>query len=99
MGGICLTSARPRVGNRIGRHDRVTRAALDAALIIVRTRAVIFREGEPPLVALFVMMRADDLPQRMRERPWVEPPLVIRAADGSVHPEYAAIKLAVGFPP
>jgi tRNA1Val (adenine37-N6)-methyltransferase len=78
---------------------RVARAALDAALTIVRTRAVIFREGEPPLIALFVMMRTDDLPQRMRERPWVEPPLVIRAADGSVHPEYAAVKLAVGFPP
>ena len=29
----------------------------------------------------------------------VEPPLVIRSADGSVHPEYAAIKLAIGFPP
>ena len=78
---------------------RITRAAMDAALTIVRTRAVIFREGEPPLIALFVMMRADDLPQRMRERPWVEPPLVVRCADGSVHPEYAAIKLAVGFPP
>ena len=78
---------------------RITRAALDSELTIVRTRPVIFREGESPLIALFVMMRADDLPQRMRERPWVEPPLVIRAADGSVHPEYAAIKLAVGFPP
>ena len=26
-------------------------------------------------------------------------PLIIRAADGSVHPEYAAVKLAFGFPP
>jgi tRNA1(Val) A37 N6-methylase TrmN6 len=78
---------------------RITRAAMDVALTIVRTRPVIFREGEPPLVGLFVMMRVDDLPQRMRERPWVEPPLVIRCADGSVHPEYSAIKLAVGFPP
>ena len=78
---------------------RLTRAALDAALTIVRTRPVVFRQGEPPLIGLFVTMRADDLPQRMRERPWVEPPLVIRAADGSVHPEYSAIKLAVGFPP
>jgi hypothetical protein len=35
----------------------------------------------------------------MRTQTWVEPPLVIRAADGSVHPEYAAVKLSVGFPP
>ena len=45
------------------------------------------------------MMRLADLPTHMRERTWVEPPLVIRCADGSVHPEYAAVKLAVGFPP
>ena len=32
-------------------------------------------------------------------RTWIEPPLVIRTADGTVHPEYAAVKLAVGFPP
>jgi hypothetical protein len=50
-------------------------------------------------VTLFVMMRAADLPDSMRGRTWVEPPLVIRARDGSVHPEYAAVKLAVGFPP
>jgi hypothetical protein len=35
----------------------------------------------------------------MRSRTWVEPPLVIRVADGTVHHEYAAVKLAVGFPP
>ena len=72
----------------------------DAALtVIVRRRPVVFKEGEPPLVALFPMMRAADLPVDARDRTWVEPPLIIRAADGSVHPEYAAVKLAVGFPP
>ena len=35
----------------------------------------------------------------LRERTWVEPPLIIRAGDGTVHPEYAAVKLSVGFPP
>ena len=60
---------------------------------------MIFREGEPPLIGLFAMMRAADLPPHMRDRTWTEPPLVIRCADGSVHPEYAAVKLAVGFPP
>ena len=80
-------------------RDRLERAARDAALVIVRRRPVVFREGEPPLVTLFGMMRALDLPALMRERTWVEPPLVIRAADGSVHPEYAAVKLSLGFPP
>ena len=44
-------------------------------------------------------MRATDLPAGMRVRTWVEPALTIRASDGSVHREYAAVKLAIGFPP
>jgi tRNA1Val (adenine37-N6)-methyltransferase len=80
-------------------RDRVQQAARDAGLAIVRRRSVVFREGEPPLVALFAMMRAQDLPERAREMTWTEPPLVIRTADGRVHPEYAAVKLSIGFPP
>jgi hypothetical protein len=68
-------------------------------LTIVRRRPVIFMEGDPPLIDLFAMMCVTDLPVRMRDRPWTEPALVIRCADGSIHPEYAAVKLAVGFPP
>ena len=78
---------------------RVEQASGDASLTIVRRRPVIFREGDPPLIGLFAMMRAADLPPRMRDRTWTEPPLVIRCRDGGIHPEYAAIKLAVGFPP
>ena len=78
---------------------RIDGAAHAADLTIVRKRPVVFREGEPPLIGLFAMVRKDDLPPHMRERTWSEPPLLIRCADGSVHPEYAAIKLAVGFPP
>jgi tRNA1(Val) A37 N6-methylase TrmN6 len=78
------------------RLDVAARAA-DAA--IVRRRPVVFREGEPPLIGLFLMMRATDLPPAARQRTWVEPPLIIRAADGTIHPEYAAVKLSVGFPP
>ena len=80
------------------RH-RVDAAASAAELSIVRSRPVVFREGEQPLIALFAMIRRADLPPYMRDRTWMEPPLTIRCADGSVHPEYAAIKLAVGFPP
>jgi tRNA1(Val) A37 N6-methylase TrmN6 len=80
-------------------RQRLQDAARDAGLAIVRRRPVVFREGEPPLIGVFVMMRDGDLPEDYRSRTWAEPPLVIRRADGSVHPEYAAVKLAVGFPP
>jgi tRNA1(Val) A37 N6-methylase TrmN6 len=79
--------------------QRIERAAGNAELVIVRRRPVVFKEGDTPLVGLFVMMARHDLPDVMRERTWVEPPLIIRAADGRVHPEYSAVKLAIGFPP
>ena len=80
-------------------RGRAEEAMARAGLTIVRRRPVVFRDGDPPLVTLFLMMRAADLPERMSDRVWVEPPLVIRCADGTVHPEYAAVKLAIGFPP
>jgi tRNA1Val (adenine37-N6)-methyltransferase len=80
-------------------HERVVAGAAAAGLVIVRRRPVVFRDGDPPLVALFGMMRADDLPEWFRGRTWEEPALVIRGRDGAIHPEYAAVKLAIGFPP
>ena len=82
-----------------GHERRMTDAARDAGLTIVRRRPVVFREGLAPLVGLFVLMRDDDLPAPFRTSCWSEPPLVIRTAEGRVHAEYAAIKLAFGFPP
>jgi tRNA1(Val) A37 N6-methylase TrmN6 len=79
--------------------ERVLRGAADAGLTVVRRRDVVLKEGEPPLLGLFAMARSEDLPERARTATWVEPPLVIRAADGRVHPEYAAVKLSFGFPP
>ncbi len=78
---------------------RVEAAAAAAELVIVRRRPVVFKEGDPPLVALFAMCRAADLPADMHARTWVEPLLVIRDRQGHVHPEYAAVKLSFGFPP
>lgn len=80
-------------------RQRVESAARDAALTIVRRRPVVFREEEPPLIGLFAMTRGQDLPADFRCQTWVETPLVIRRRDGAVHPEYAAVKLAVGFAP
>ena len=79
--------------------QRIGASAQNAGLVIVRRRPVVFKEGEAPLIGLFVMMRRADLPEPMRERTWIEPPLIIRAAEGRVYPEYAAVKLAIGFPP
>lgn len=80
-------------------EERVRAGAAAAGLVIVRRRPVVLREGERPLLGLFVMMRGEDLPEAMRQRTWSEPELVIRATDGTIHPEYAAVKLAFGFPP
>jgi tRNA1(Val) A37 N6-methylase TrmN6 len=79
--------------------SRIDEAARGAALVVVRRRPVVFKDGEPPLICLFAMMRQSDLPERMRACTWVEPPLIIRTADGRVHPEYSAVKLSIGFPP
>jgi hypothetical protein len=80
-------------------HERLRAAASTADLVIVRWRPVILREGNPPLLGLFAMMRSADLPEWMRGQSWAEPPLTIRRADGAVHPEYSAVKLSFGFPP
>ncbi len=80
-------------------RERVNRAADVAGLVVVRRRPVIFKEADAPLISLFGMVRASDLPLEMRTHTWEEPALAIRTASGEVHPEYAALKLAVGFPP
>jgi tRNA1(Val) A37 N6-methylase TrmN6 len=78
---------------------RVEVAAKKSNLVIVRKRPVIFREGDPALIALFGMMRAEDLPEWFCGQTWTEPDLIIRTRDGKIHPEYSAVKLAIGFPP
>jgi tRNA1(Val) A37 N6-methylase TrmN6 len=78
---------------------RVEAAAKNSGMVIIRKRPVVFREGDPPLVALFGMMCAEDLPEWFRGQTWTEPDLIIRTRDGKIHPEYSAVKLAIGFPP
>jgi tRNA1Val (adenine37-N6)-methyltransferase len=79
--------------------ERANAAAKQAGLTIVRRRPVALREGSEPLLSLLGMIRSDHLPAWFRDQTWVEPALVIRQADGRVHPEYSAVKLAIGFPP
>lgn len=79
--------------------QRVLDAAKDSNLSILRRRDVILKEGELPLLGLFLMMRDQDLPEKFRKQTWLEPPLTIRCKDGTVHPEYSAVKLSIGFSP
>jgi tRNA1(Val) A37 N6-methylase TrmN6 len=78
---------------------RVEGATSKAGLSIVRRRPIVLREGEPPLLNVFAMVKENDLPKTFREETWAEPALVIRKIDGSIHPEYSAVKLSFGFPP
>jgi tRNA1(Val) A37 N6-methylase TrmN6 len=80
-------------------EKRVRDAARASGFTIVRWRPVVLREGSPPLLGLFAMMLSGDLPEFMRGKAWEEPPLTIRSRDGSIHPEYSAIKVSFGFPP
>lgn len=111
-GGIadyCSTAARHLAGGGFfacvfpvapdEQHERVRAGAGEAGLVVVRWRPIVLREGDRPLLGLFGMMKAEDLPESIRGQTWTEPPLIIRRKTGEVHPEYSAVKLSFGFPP
>lgn len=77
--------------------DRAFAAVTGAGLILIRRRDVVFREGDPPLITLFAASRAEDIPTTYQA--FSEPSLTIRKRDGSVDPEYSALRLSFGFPP
>lgn len=78
-------------------RERAEEALRENELLLLRRREVVFKEGEPPMISLFAATRIVDLPRS--HATWIEPPLVIRRADGSMHPEYAAVRVSFGFPP
>ncbi len=80
-------------------HQRVRDAASAAGLTILRHRPIILRAGEEPLLGLFLMIRATDIPETMRDISYTEPALLIRQKDGKVSPEYTLVKMSFGFPP
>jgi tRNA1Val (adenine37-N6)-methyltransferase len=87
----------------VEQHARVVDGAQRAGLVIISERWVRLKEDEEPLLGVFLFMRKEDLPpaflSKISENPVREPDLVIRLRDGSVSPEYSAIKLSIGFPP
>lgn len=78
-------------------QNRVEAALADAGLVRVRSRSVIFRESEPPRITLFLASRGADLPPGFSG--FDDPPLIIRRTDGTLHPEYATLRLSFGYPP
>jgi len=99
MGGVfaCVFPMNPAE-----QQSRVYEGARDAGLTVIRQRPVVLREGEPPLLGLFLMVKSEHLPEKFRrigDPLWLEPALIIRCKDGSIHPEYSAVKLSIGFPP
>ncbi len=80
-------------------NQRVIDAAQAAGLSIIRRRDIVFKEGEKPLIGLFAMVLSEHLPEHFRKQTWAEPPLTIRTSTGAPHPEYLAVKLAIGLPP
>lgn len=76
---------------------RVLAALEEAGLVLLRRRDVVFKEGEAPLITLFLATRVGDIPSTYGA--FVEPALTIRTRDGGVDPEYSAIRMSFGFPP
>ena len=79
--------------------ERVLESAKAAGLSILRRRDVILKEGDEPLLGLFLMTRQSDLPDSFLNKTWHESPLVIRKKDGTIHEEYSVVKMSIGFPP
>jgi tRNA1(Val) A37 N6-methylase TrmN6 len=77
--------------------ERALAALHEAGLTLIRSREVVFKEGEPPLITLFAASRAADIPPTYRAL--VESPLTIRRRDGGVGDEYSAVRMSFGFPP
>ncbi len=82
--------------------SRAEAALKSAGLVTVRTRDVLAKEGEPPLLTVLATHRREDLPSGFESapgRPAREAPLTIRRRDGTRDPEYVAIRLSLGLPP
>jgi len=81
-------------------RERAEAALREHELTLLRRRDVVFKEGEPPMISLFAVAPASSLagPAASR-RGFIEPPLTIRSADGSITDEYSMVRLSFGFPP
>lgn len=82
--------------------QRVREAIADAGLALIRTRPIRFKEGVVAATSgaqVYLAGRRIDLPGGWQRPPIEEPPLTVRTQSGATDPEYAAVRLAFGFPP
>ena len=83
-------------------RERALGALREAGLLCLHRREVVFKEGEPYGLDVFAAGRRQDYPEDFEARaqcPEVEAPIRIRLPDGTVAPDIARVRLAVGFPP
>ncbi len=83
-------------------RERALAALREAGLLCLHRREVVFKEGEPYGLDVFAAARRQDLPEGFEARaecPEAEAPVLVRRADGSVAPDIARVRLALGFPP
>jgi tRNA1Val (adenine37-N6)-methyltransferase len=83
-------------------RERVALALQESGFLALRRREVIFKEGQPYGLDLWVAGRLSDYPENFESRaecPEIEAPITVRYADGRVHPSIALVRLGLGFPP
>jgi len=83
-------------------RERALAALREAGLLCLHRREIVFKAGEAYGLDVFAAARRQDLPEGFEARaecPEAEAPVLVRRADGSVAPDIARIRLALGFPP
>jgi len=82
--------------------DRAEAAYREADLALLHRQDVIFKEGNDYGLGLFAGTRRRDLPEdfaAQAELPNLSNPIIIRRADGRIHPSIALVRMVMGFPP
>lgn len=84
-------------------QERVLKTVQNSSLFVLKSRAIIFKEGDAPLLRLYALSRRSDYPEKF----WTqlgglgldETALLIRDDKGLITKEYSIIKISFGFPP
>ncbi|MBL7714039.1 MAG: methyltransferase [Bdellovibrionales bacterium] len=82
--------------------ERADQGIREAGLTVLKTRAVQLKEGDDPLLRVYLAVKSTDFPPEAVAEAgaalWSEPDLMIRTKDGRVSREYRTIKFFLGFP-
>lgn len=80
-------------------NERVEKSVQNESLKIIRKRSVFFKEGKPESLSLFIIMKKEDLPPHLQDCTVTDSSVCIRDKNGNITPQFASIKLSLGFPP